>query len=138
MVNSKREGDISDAFFSLSHAGPRPPLPDRFRELKQSLVQGHEQAVIKSWERLLDELEQEIALVEKLGPAIVPSIEFSNLDQDMTRLRSEIQKRGVAVIRGVVPEAEARAYKAQIEEYVKQNPSTKGEYCHTLTILLRE
>jgi hypothetical protein len=32
------------------------------------------------------------------------------------------------VIRGVIPEQEARAYKFEIEEYVKKNPQTKGEY----------
>ena len=125
-MDTKREGDISDAFFSLSHTGPRPPLPDRFRELKQSLIAGHEDRVIKSWGQLLDDIQQESALVEKLGPAIVPSIEFAHLDRDMANLRAEIQKRGVAVIRGVVPEDEARGYKFQLEDYVKQNPSTKA------------
>jgi hypothetical protein len=33
----------------------------------------------------------------------------------------------VAVIRGVIPEDEARSYKFEIEEYARQNPQTRGK-----------
>ncbi|KAI1119819.1 DUF1479 domain protein [Nemania abortiva] len=121
----KREGNISDSFVSLS-GGDRPPLPQRFLDLKKSLVAGHEDKVIASWQRLLAQLKHENSILAKEGSNVIPSLEFANLDNDLERLRSEIKKRGVAVIRGVVPEQEARSYKSDIEEYVRQNPSTKA------------
>lgn len=122
---TKREGNISDFFASLS-GGNRPPLPERFLDLKKSLVAGHEAQVIASWPRLLARLKQENAILAKEGSKVIPTLEFATLDEDLTRLRSEVKKRGAAVVRGVIPETEARAYKSDIEEYVRQNPSTKA------------
>ncbi|KAH6615824.1 hypothetical protein B0J18DRAFT_372814 [Chaetomium sp. MPI-SDFR-AT-0129] len=121
----KAEGDISDSFASLS-GRPAEPLPDRFRELKLRLVQGHEDAVVASWKRLLAVLRKENDLVARMGPAIIPEVRFSHFDEDLKRAKADIEKRGVAVIRGVIPEDEARAYKFEIEEYVRQNPQTRG------------
>ncbi|KAJ2976783.1 hypothetical protein NUW58_g8002 [Xylaria curta] len=126
IFSTKREGNISDAFVSLS-GGHRPPLPERFLDLKKSLVAGHEDQFIASWRRLLVQLKQENKILAKEGSNAIPSLEFENLDSDLTRLRSEIKRRGVAVVRGVIPQKEARAYKNDIEEYVRQNPSTKGK-----------
>ncbi|AEO59794.1 hypothetical protein MYCTH_2308330 [Thermothelomyces thermophilus ATCC 42464] len=121
----KAEGDISDTFTSLS-GKKTPPLPDRFRELKLRLVSGHEDAVIASWKRLLAALQNENELIARTGPAIIPEVRFSHLQDDLEALKPEIKKRGVAVIRGVIPEDEARSYKFEIEEYVRQNPHTRG------------
>ncbi|KAI1321513.1 DUF1479 domain protein [Xylariaceae sp. FL0255] len=122
---SKREGDISDSFVSLS-GNNQPPLPERFLELKKALVAGHEEVVTASWQRLLEELRRETTIIAKEKSNVVPILEFGSLDDDLTRLRSEIYKRGVAVIRGVVPENEARAFKGDIEEYVRENPTTRA------------
>ncbi|KAJ8110982.1 hypothetical protein ONZ43_g5734 [Nemania bipapillata] len=121
----KREGNIADSFVSLS-GGNRPPLPESFLTLKKSLVAGHEDKVIASWQRLLGQLKRENRILATEGSKVIPSLEFANLEGDLERLRSEIKKRGAAVVRGVIPEEEARAYKSDIEEYVRQNPSTKG------------
>jgi hypothetical protein len=120
----KKAGDISDSFVSLSGAS-RPALPQRFLDLKQGLVQGHEDAVIDSWKRLLRQLKIEVETVAKEGSNVIPTIEFGRLDSDVGRLRGELKKRGVAVVRGVIPEEEARGYKSEVDEYVKLNPSTK-------------
>lgn len=124
-TQTKREGDISDAFVSLSGAA-RPPLPRRFLDLKKTLVSGHEDRVIDSWNRLLAELKRENKIIARGGPGIIPSLDFQDLDTDLTKLRGELEKRGVAVIRGVLPEDEARSFKGEIEEYVRQNPQAKG------------
>ncbi|KAK8054836.1 hypothetical protein PG993_000063 [Apiospora rasikravindrae] len=133
---SKREGDISDSFVSLSNT-KRPPLPGRFLELKQSLVQGREDAIIASWGRLLRRLQVENDLVASKGPGVVPVLQFNDLEEQLPALRDELQKRGVAVIKGVIPRDEARAYKSEIEEYVRQNPSTKGTYLDLFYIPFR-
>ncbi|KAI0391224.1 DUF1479 domain protein [Xylariaceae sp. FL0594] len=124
----KREGDISDSFVSLSGAKdrPPPPLPQRFLDLKKSLVSGHEDEVISGWNRLLPRLRQENSIIAKAGSSVVPCLEFADIEKDAARFRSEIEKRGVAVVRNVIPEHEARAYKKDIEDYVRLNPSTRA------------
>ncbi|KAG7294037.1 hypothetical protein NEMBOFW57_004099 [Staphylotrichum longicolle] len=117
----KAEGDISDTFASLSGRKPQP-LPDRFRELKLRLAAGREDAIIASWNRLLDTLRKENDLIARAGPSIIPEVRFSHLHDDLAALKPEIKKRGVAVIRGVIPEDEARSYKFSTEEYIRQNP----------------
>ncbi|KAH7159595.1 DUF1479 domain protein [Dactylonectria estremocensis] len=122
---AKKEGDISDAFVSLSGAD-REPLPDRFRALKCDLVRGRERDIERSWTRLLRTLRRENDVVAARGPDVIPQVEFADLDTGIDNLKGEIRKRGAVVVRGVIPEAEARAYKEEIEEYVKQNPSTRA------------
>lgn len=127
---SKKEGDISDAFMSMSGA-KREPLPDRYRQLKVKLLQGREDKIVQSWNKLLRELKRDNEIVAKKGPGVVPQIEFKDLERSSDALREEVRKRGVVVVRGVVPEGEARAYKAEVEEYVARNPSTRGIYPYT-------
>lgn len=123
----KREGDISDSFASLSGLHSTP-LPDRYRQLKLSLVADHDEAqIVASWRRLLDVLRTENDIIARLGPDVIPSLRFSHLDEDLKHQRAELKKRGVAVVRGVIPRDEARAYKDQVEAYVAQNKdATKG------------
>lgn len=127
-AQGKREGDISDSFASLSGTAYKP-LPQKFLDLKKRLIRGNEDAVVASWGRLLEQLKIENEIVAREGPNAVPSIEFKDLDSNIAVLRSELKKRGVAVIRGVVPEDEARRYKTDLEEYVKKNPHTRGMAC---------
>lgn len=123
MAHSKREGDISSAFVSLSGA-QREPLPRRFLDLKRSLVAGHERAVVASWERLLRTLKTEIATIAAARDrsAVVPVLDFATLDVDLARCRGELRKRGCAMIRGVIARDEARGYKDEVEAYVAANP----------------
>ncbi|OAQ66392.1 hypothetical protein VFPPC_07954 [Pochonia chlamydosporia 170] len=121
----KKEGDISDAFVSLSGA-KRPPLPDRFRQLKCDLVRGREKQIVDSWGRLLRRLRVENEIIAQKGSDVIPQVDFADLDAGSEGLKEEIRKRGAIVVRGVIPEAEARAYKAEVEEYVKQNPWTRA------------
>ncbi|TQV92955.1 hypothetical protein IF1G_08258 [Cordyceps javanica] len=123
--SSKKEGDISDAFVSLSGA-KRDPLPDRFRTLKCDLVRGREKQITESWNRLLRDLKRENEIIAQKGSQVVPQIEFADLESGLNSLEGEIKKRGAVVVRGVVPEAEARAYKEEVEEYVKKNPWTRA------------
>lgn len=123
--NNKREGDISDSFASLAGVKDEP-LPDHFRQLKLSLVAGREDKIKASWNKVLAELRVENDVVAEQGSRIVPVIRFAHLDEDLSRCRDDIKKRGVVVVRGVIPEDEARAYKFELEEYIRKNPETKG------------
>jgi hypothetical protein len=123
---AKKEGDISSVFVSLSGVTP-PPLPTRFGDVKKELAIGHEQKLTASWGRLLKGIEEEVKIISNRGPTVIPSINFLDLDSNLSDFQRDLKKRGVAVVRGVVPKDEARAYKGEIERYVKANPSTKGE-----------
>tara|TARA_R110002060_G_scaffold11960_2_gene17199 strand:- start:1106 stop:1600 length:495 start_codon:yes stop_codon:yes gene_type:complete len=124
---SKAEGDISAVFPSLSGL-VMEPLPERFTDIKRQLIHGNEERVTESWQRLLKQLASENEIVKQRGPDIIPQIEFEELANAPSDFIREVKKRGVAVIKGVVPESEARAYKSEVEEYVKRNPSTKGMF----------
>ncbi|KAM5345919.1 hypothetical protein ACJ41O_011780 [Fusarium nematophilum] len=126
---AKKEGDISDAFTSLSGA-KREPLPDRFRELKCELVRGREKEVTASWGRLLSQLKRENDIIASKGPAVIPQVEYADFEKGVDVLQEEIRKRGAVVIRGVIPEGEARAYKDEVEEYVRKNPGTRAFPAH--------
>lgn len=122
----RKEGDISSVFVSLSGAKPEP-LPERFAHIKRQLIRGNEERLSASWQRLLEQLAIENEIVKQRGPGIIPQIEFSDLGNASKDFVAEIKKRGVAVIKGVIPEEEARGYKTEVEEYVKLNPWTKGK-----------
>ncbi|RFU78247.1 duf1479 domain protein [Trichoderma arundinaceum] len=121
----KRQGDISDSFVSLS-GGEQVPLPDRFRQLKLDLVRGREKQIVASWTKLLRTLREENELIAQKGPQIIPQVEFADLENGLdNKAKEEIKKRGVVVVHGVIPEKEARGYKARVEEYVQKNPNTR-------------
>jgi hypothetical protein len=123
----KRAGDISDAFVSLSGQKFEPLTPE-YADLKGRLIKGHESEVRESWERLLQHLRKEIPLIVESGSKVIPEIDFKNLDTASETFSSELRKRGVAVIREVVSEAEALQWKAELKEYIRQNPQTKGMF----------
>lgn len=124
----KKEGDISSVFVSLSGDGQAAQLPKRFAEVKSQLMRGNESKVTASWKRLLSELKVQNDQVKAAGPSIIPSIDYNDLATSPAKFAEEVKHRGVAVVRGVVPEDEARAYKEEVEAYVRQNPWTKGEF----------
>ncbi|KAK5109946.1 hypothetical protein LTR62_006435 [Meristemomyces frigidus] len=121
----KKEGDISDAFASLSGLTFKP-LEPRFGDLKRRLVGGNEEALHHSWNRLLESLREEIPLIAELGPKIIPQIDFSDLHNASPEFRAEHKKRGVAVIRNVVPRQEALDMKQELRDYIAANPQTKA------------
>lgn len=123
----KRAGDISDAFVSLSGQAFKP-LPSRYAELKRRLISGNETAVQASWRRLLGRLQEEIPKLVSGGPRVVPEIQYSELDNPSHGFDADYKRRGVAVVRGVIPEAEALKMKEDVKKYINDNPHTKGIY----------
>ncbi|ESZ98223.1 hypothetical protein SBOR_1399 [Sclerotinia borealis F-4128] len=127
VMNPKKEGDISDVFVSLSGA-EATHLPERFAVIKRNLIHDHEEAVQASFTRLINRLMYENPKIAKLGPRIIPCVNFQDVvDKNVSKdVLQDMRDKGVLVIRGVVDEKVARGYKEEVEEYVKLNPSTKG------------
>ncbi|KAI9769885.1 MAG: hypothetical protein M1835_006643 [Candelina submexicana] len=122
---AKKEGNISSVFVSLSGTESEP-LPSRFADLKGRLIGGHEDLLRDSWKRLLRDIREEIEVVAQLGCKVVPEIQFKDLGKAPEPFQIEHRKRGVAIIRDVVPESTALQYKEDIRAYVKDNPQTKA------------
>ncbi|KAL6713799.1 hypothetical protein ACLMJK_008291 [Lecanora helva] len=126
--HSKASGDISSVFPSLQEGVTAQPLPARFAEVKKRLIEGHEEQVRESWHRLLAELRKETEIIKALGSNVIPEIAFKDMHnlEKRTKFRDELRERGIAVIRGVVPEREALGWKELLRRYIRDNPSTKG------------
>ena len=131
--SAKASGDISSVFPSLSGAASAP-LPPRFADVKSQLISGNENSLRASWEDLLSSLREEKEVIRDLGPAIIPELDFKDLGnvEEKTKFRDSLHRRGVAVIRGVVPEEEALGWKELVKRYIKTNPSTRGVSIHVL------
>ncbi|KAG7132343.1 hypothetical protein HYQ45_009214 [Verticillium longisporum] len=105
-----------------------PQLPRRFAQIKQGLVAGKENAIAKSWDRLLVSLRAEIALIEVTKSDVIPTIDFADLeDRDkVTEFSAKLKKRGAAVIRKVVPSEDVMEWKEETDGYLASNPGTKA------------
>ena len=121
----KKEGDISDAFASLSGI-QFEPLEPRFADVKARLIAGHEDALYDSWKRLLASLREEIPMIAQSKSNIIPEIDFRDIGNASPEFISEHRKRGVAVIRNVIPQQEVLDMKQELREYIKANPHTKA------------
>ncbi|KAL4733204.1 hypothetical protein BDV11DRAFT_175917 [Aspergillus similis] len=108
-----------------------PHLEARFAALKQSLVsKENKEKVIASYQRLCKILEQEAALIDRVGPPIVPEIDFSVILENNCALPDglveQVRDRGCVIIRNVVPEEQAVAWETELKEYTKKYRSVGG------------
>lgn len=122
---ARKEGDISSVFRSLS-GGEEEALPQRFADVKSKLL-AHKDELYVSWVRLLARLAEENEIIRAAGNKVIPEIDFKDIESPSAEFSQNLRRRGVAVVRQVVPAQEARAYKSEIEDYVRLNPWTKGE-----------
>ncbi|MCJ1410240.1 hypothetical protein MMC19_004325 [Ptychographa xylographoides] len=125
MGAAKKEGDISSVFVSLS-GGAAVPLPSRFANLKRQLVPANADSLRQSWEKLLQVLQEETQVIAEAGSALIPEIEFSNIDSPSLAFTQAHRRRGVAIVRGVVSEKQAMSWKTVLQDYIRRNPQTKG------------
>ena len=107
------------------------PLQPRFAEIKKKIVSGNADAIAASWNRLLRELKREIDLINTLGVTeTIPSIDFKDVNQLPSTKRKEefsskLRHRGIGIIRGVIPEETALAWKRDLDDYLWINPQTR-------------
>ena len=108
----------------LSFWGPDiVPLPSRFARIKRNLIAGHEAELETAWARLIAALRAEVEHIEGLGSHLIPSIEFSDLDNDAqtSRFGRDLKRYGVGVVRGVVPKPDADAAVSDTVRYIQKN-----------------
>jgi len=124
---ARKEGDISSVFASLSGA-EATPLPGRFADIKTAIIRNNESRIQDSWSRLLKALRSEIQHIASAGSNIIPSIDFNQIGNNShtQSFGNGLRKRGAAIVRGVIAEDVALAWKKEIKEYIKKNPQTKA------------
>lgn len=126
------------------------PLPPRFADLKREIASSYpnfQERVTKAWGEVLEELEKYTGEIIAEGPNVLPSSmaasllfsdHFAAITQyiaqinfkDLQTLTSEqleaIKRKGSIVIKDVVDDDQARAWKASLDEFVKVNPTAEG------------
>lgn len=123
VAKAKAAGDISSAFESFS--GSNQELDETYIEIKKNLIRNPE-AVKDSWLRLKAVLKKGIEEIKAKGSDIIPSVEFSELDDLSESKRLEILKRGCVIIRQTVPAEQAKLLKQDVIQYIGKNPLTTG------------
>jgi GNAT superfamily N-acetyltransferase len=118
-------------------------IGEHIKALKQDL-----RAKLPDLKRVMAEVEDEIrrevdeiAAARAAGRSLVPVLDFKDVEagriSDATK--AELRKRGVAVIRGVYPKAQAEDWNGALGDYLARNryterpkPAAKDEYFSTL------
>ncbi|KAI1485710.1 hypothetical protein F5X96DRAFT_674372 [Biscogniauxia mediterranea] len=118
---------MSSNFMSLLDSEPIP-LSDRFAKIKRNLIAGHEKAVADSFCRLLRQLRKEADHIAAYGLDVIPTIDYLDIRDAaaVSAFRQALRKRGVAVIRRVVPPDVALAWKHETLDYLAHNPAARG------------
>lgn len=103
-------------------------LQPRFAQIKKCLVAGHESEITASWKRLLRELKREIDQITSRGSDVIPTIDFADVNKPASAegFSRNLQKRGVGVIRNVIPRETALAWKQETLHYLSENPQTEA------------
>jgi len=118
-------------------------IGEHIKALKQEL-----RAKLPDRKKVMAEVEDEIrrevdeiAAVRAKGGNVVPVLDFKEVEAGRVSeaTKAELRKRGVAVVRGVYPRAQAEAWNAELGEYLAKNrytdrppPKAKDEYFSTL------
>ncbi|KAK0384079.1 hypothetical protein NLU13_8168 [Sarocladium strictum] len=112
----------------LSKAESPLPLPARFSQIKNDLIRGRHAEVQASWSRLLIALRDEIDEIAATGSSVIPSIDYSDLNNRalMDEFTAQLRRRGAAVIRAVVDPEDARQWKIDAKAYLADITSSLG------------
>lgn len=103
------------------------PLPSRFARIKRNLIAGNEAALEASWIRIIAALNAEVEHIEGLGSHLIPSIEFSEIENpsQTARFGRDLKRYGVGVVRGVVPRVDADIAVRETVRYLQTNHDSK-------------
>lgn len=127
--SNRPAGSIGSAFASLSNGAVN--LPPRFQQLKKDIVGKNAEAILSSWNRLLDHLSSTILpTIASQGGDLIPEISFNAIKASGNQLPKDIKlalkKAGSIIVRGMVSEEQALEWKQQVREYIAANPQTNG------------
>ncbi|KAF7330194.1 DUF1479-domain-containing protein [Mycena venus] len=104
-------------------------LPPRFTEIKRAIAASNpnfEQDVTKAWNEIMGELDKVTKIIAKEGSTYIPQVSFADLNKLSEDQIADIKRKGTVVIKDVVDDEQARAWKTSLEEFVKANPQSDG------------
>lgn len=121
---SRPKGDISSVFNTLGDKKDNM-LDPTLLSLKREIAPKDPSILNNAYKRLLESFKQESFEIQQKGSAIIPTVTFAEIQANNCEfpphIIEQIKKRGCVVIRNVVPEEEAKVYKAQIQEYISKH-----------------
>ncbi|KAH8167955.1 hypothetical protein CIB48_g318 [Xylaria polymorpha] len=108
------------------------PLSSRFAKLKRNMIACREKDVAESFYRLLRALRKEADDIAARGSDVIPTIDYFDIHDSAkaSAFRRALRKRGVAVIKRVVPLTVAQTWKDETLDYVADNRQARGYPLH--------
>ncbi|KAI0874897.1 DUF1479-domain-containing protein [Hypoxylon argillaceum] len=108
------------------------PLSSRFAKLKRNMIACREKDVAESFYRLLRALRREADDIAARGSDIIPTIDYFDIHdgEKASVFREALRRRGVAVIKRVVPLTVAQTWKEETLEYIADSPHARGHPSH--------
>ncbi|RYC55791.1 hypothetical protein CHU98_g10418, partial [Xylaria longipes] len=103
-------------------------LSSRFAKLKRNMIACREKDVAESFYRLLRALRKEADDIATRGSDVIPTIDYFDIhdSEKASAFRKALRKRGVAVIKRVVPFTVAQTWKEETLDYIADNPQARG------------
>ncbi|GAP84305.2 putative duf1479 domain protein [Rosellinia necatrix] len=104
------------------------PLSSRFAKLKRNMIACREKDVAESFYRLLRALRKEADDIAARGSDVIPTIDYFDIHDSgkASAFRKALRRRGVAVIKRVVPHTVAQTWKEEALDYIADNPQSRG------------
>ncbi|KAI0452686.1 DUF1479-domain-containing protein [Xylaria acuta] len=108
------------------------PLSSRFAKLKRNMIACREKDVAESFYRLLRALRKEADDIATRGSDVIPTIDYFDIHDSAkaSAFRKALRRRGVAVIKRVVPLTVAQTWKEETLDYIADNPQARGHPPH--------
>ncbi|KAF7317151.1 hypothetical protein HMN09_00449800 [Mycena chlorophos] len=112
------------------------PIDARFAEIKTAIAAQPEfggpdafaRKATEAWGEVIAELKEATRQIEKEGQAYIPRVSFADIQKGTLTAEkiAEVKRKGTVVITDVVEDEKARGWKADLEEFIKNNPQTEA------------
>ncbi|KIK58041.1 hypothetical protein GYMLUDRAFT_45594 [Collybiopsis luxurians FD-317 M1] len=102
---------------------------EHFLNIKREIASSYpdfEARATKAWAEIIEELGKLTAMVPTKGPEYIPQVKFSELSSLSPEKVEEIRQIGTVVIKDLVDDAEAQAWKDSLKEFISVNPNIDG------------
>lgn len=93
-----------------------------YLDLKRTIVAQYGEEVLElAWVQVYMNLESVTKEIMSKGTDIIPNLTFDEITTLNDAQRQEILSKGCCVVRGVIPESEARLWFSQLEGFIMDN-----------------
>ncbi|KAJ7056743.1 hypothetical protein C8F01DRAFT_1154748 [Mycena amicta] len=105
---------------------------DRLAEIKAAVAAENgpdfEQKATQAWAEIIAELATLTKTIVKKGSEYIPRVSFADIQAGTLSAETiaDVKRKGTVVIKDVVDDEQARTWKVQLEEFIKQNPQADG------------